>query len=446
VGRFYFPIDYFLGYVFRCFRLPLSTLVFLLFGRRILAKFVSEEDLLRVLGKFGDKVPRIVFSGNFASPSYLLDLVERSLENFKLFTLNAQKVFPIRDGVSWETPFVGPGFRDPKGNLSYVPMRLSLVPRLLRTTHIPDIVLLNVSRAIGGKVSLGIEVNLMVAAIEEARRVGAIVVAQVNNHMPYTYGDGEIDLDRIDYCIFRDEMLASPNEGALDEVALTIGSNVASLVGHGSTLQLGIGAIPNASLAALKGHRYLRVWSEMFSDGVFELEKVGALDHGVPIVASFIFGSEELYNWVDLNPRIHMRRTEVTNDPSLIARNPQMTSINTAIQIDLYAQANASFVRGNIYSGFGGQTDFIVGALHSRDGNAIIALPSWHTKSGSSTVVDRIQAPVTSFQHSALITEWGVASIFGKSQSEQAVEIIEHIAHPNARDVLRKAASAMKLH
>lgn len=411
-----------------------------------MAKFVAEQDLLRVLEGYGDKAPRIVFSGNFATPSYLLGLVDRSIQKFILFALNAQRIFSIRDGVSLETPFVGPGFRDRNGILSYVPMRLSLVPRLFRTTHVPDIVLLNVSRVIGGKVSLGIEVNLMVAAIEEARRVGAVVVAQVNNHMPYTYGDGEIDLEHIDYCIFWDEILTSPAEGVLDEVALTIGSNVASLVGNGATLQLGIGAIPNASLAALKGHRYLRVWSEMFSDGVLELEKVGALDHRVPIVASFIFGSDELYNWVDLNPRIHMRRTEVTNEPSLIARNPQMTSINTAIQVDLYAQANASFVRGNIYSGFGGQTDFIVGALHSRDGNAIIALPSWHTKSGSSTVVDRIQTPVTSFQHSALISEWGIASIFGKCQSEQAVEIIENIAHPNARDGLREAASTMQLH
>ena len=141
-----------------------------------------------------------------------------------------------------------------------------------------------------------------------------------------------------------------------------------------------------------------------------------------------------------------MRRTEVTNDPSLISRNPKMTSINTAIEVDLYAQANASFVRGNIYSGFGGQTDFIVGALHSVGGNAIIALPSWHSKSGSSTIVARIQAPVTSFQHSALVTEWGIASIFGKSQSEQAVEIIDNIAHPDARDSLRIAAEKMQLH
>ena len=232
----------------------------------------------------------------------------------------------------------------------------------------------------------------------------------------------------------------------IGHIAIYLGYNVAGLVGDGSTLQLGIGSIPNACLDALKGHRSLRIWSEMFSDRVFELEKVGALDHSVPIVASFIFGSEELYQWVDLNPRIQMRRTEVTNDPSLISRNPKMTSINTAIEVDLYAQANASFVRGNIYSGFGGQTDFIVGALHSVGGNAIIALPSWHSKSGSSTIVARIQAPVTSFQHSALVTEWGIASIFGKSQSEQAVEIIDNIAHPDARDSLRIAAEKMQLH
>ena len=411
-----------------------------------MAKFVSEGELLGVFGRFQDSSPRIVFSGNFASPSYLVDLACKSIEDFKLFTLNAQHVFPIPNGIVLETPFVGPAYRERKDWLSYIPMRLSLVPRLLNTTHVPDIVMLNVSRVIGGRVSLGIEVNLMVAAIEEARRVGALVVAEVNSYMPYTYGDGEIDLDHIDYCIYHDEKIASSAIGALDEVAMTIGYNVAGLVGDGSTLQLGIGSIPNACLDALKGHRSLRIWSEMFSDGVFELEKVGALDHSVPIVASFIFGSEELYQWVDLNPRIQMRRTEVTNDPSLISRNPKMTSINTAIEVDLYAQANASFVRGNIYSGFGGQTDFIVGALHSVGGNAIIALPSWHSKSGSSTIVARIQAPVTSFQHSALVTEWGIASIFGKSQSEQAVEIIDNIAHPDARDSLRIAAEKMQLH
>ena len=411
-----------------------------------MARFVSEDELFGILKRYEGKMPRVVFSGNFASPSYLLKLLDGALDNFRLFTLNAQNIFPIRDGVELETPFVGPAFRERKSHLSYIPMRLSLVPRLLRSTHLPDIVLLNVSRVIGGKVSLGIEVNLMVAAIEEAKRIGAIVIAQVNSYMPYTYGDGEIELGSIDFCIYRDEAIPSPVEGSLDDIAVTIGRNVAALIENGATLQLGIGAIPNAALAALKKHRYLRIWSEMFSDGVLELEKVGALDHGVPIVASFIFGSDELYKWVDLNPRIQMRRTEVTNDPSLIARNPQMTSINTAIQVDLFAQANASFVRNNIYSGFGGQTDFIVGALHSIDGNAIIALPSWHSKSGSSTIVDRVQAPVTSFQHSAIVTEWGVASIFGKSQSDQAAEIIENIAHPNARDELREAASRMQLH
>ncbi|MDA8195939.1 MAG: 4-hydroxybutyrate CoA-transferase [Actinomycetota bacterium] len=411
-----------------------------------MARFVSQEELIGVLERFQGLVPRVVFSGNFASPAFLLRLVNEALESFRLFTLNPQKIFPIKDGVELETPFVGPAFRERSDCLSYIPMRLSLVPRLLRTNRKPEIVLLNVSRVIGGKVSLGIEVNLMVAAIEEARRIGAIVIAQINSHMPYTYGDGEIDLERIDYCIYRDEPIPSPGEVAIDDTAAAIGTNVAQLVKDGSTLQLGIGAIPNAALAALKDRRYLRIWSEMFSDGVLELEKVGALDHGVPIVASFIFGSEELYNWVDMNPRVQMRRTEVTNDPSLIARNPQMTSINTAVQVDLYAQANASFVRDSIYSGFGGQTDFIVGALHSVDGNAIIALPSWHLKSGTSTVIDKVQAPVTSFQHSALVTEWGVASIFGKSQSEQATEIIERIAHPSARDYLREAAARMNLH
>ena len=129
------------------------------------------------------------------------------------------------------------------------------------------------------------------------------------------------------------------------------------------------------------------------------------MDRARPIVATFLFGSPELYEWVDHNPRIRMMRTETTNDPGMIARQPSMTSINTALQVDLFAQANANHVAGQIYSGFGGQTDFTVGALHSRNGQAVIALPSWHTKSNSSTIVAALTGPVTSFQHSALVTE-----------------------------------------
>lgn len=160
---------------------------------------------------------------------------------------------------------------------------------------------------------------------------------------------------------------------------------------------------------------------------------VGALDVQAQIVCSFIWGSQELYSWADRNPRVRLLRTETTNDPSVIAANPAMLSINTALQIDLFAQANTSYVDGRIYSGFGGQPDFVVGALHSKGGQAVIALPAWHDKTGTSTVVPLLQVPAGSFQHSAIVTEQGCAHVFGRSQRGQARLLIEQAADPRAR-------------
>ena len=214
------------------------------------------------------------------------------------------------------------------------------------------------------------------------------------------------------------------------DVFCSIGERVAALVPDAATLQLGIGGVPDAVLDALAGRRDLTVWSEMFSDGVLALDRAGALDPGSPVTASFVFGSAELYDWIDRNPRIRLLRTEKTNDPGLIARHPRMVSVNGALQVDLFAQANAARVHGMIYSGFGGQTDFVVGALHSPGGRAIIALPSWHPKADVSTVVPRLAGPVTSFQHSFIVSEQGTAAIWGHDAAAQAGQIIDQVAHP----------------
>ena len=181
----------------------------------------------------------------------------------------------------------------------------------------------------------------------------------------------------------------------------------------------------------------------MVGDGVLALERAGALDRGVPITTSFIFGSQELYDWVDDNPRIRMTRTEVTNAPSRIAKQPAMTSINTALQVDLFDQANASRIRNRIYSGFGGQTDFTVGAIHSPGGQAFMALRSWHPRADVSTIVPLISEPVTSFQHSAVVTEQGVAWMWGHDEKAQARNLIEQAAHPDVREELWEEAHAM---
>jgi acyl-CoA hydrolase len=183
----------------------------------------------------------------------------------------------------------------------------------------------------------------------------------------------------------------------------------------------------------------------MFSDGALALEHQGALDGQIPLTASFLFGSRDLYDFAHLNHRVRMLRTETTNDPGRIARQRQMTSVNSALQVDLFDQANASRMKGRIYSGFGGSVDFIDGALHSRGGASYIALPSWHPKARVSTIVPRLEEPVTSFQHSYVVTEQGVAPVVGMSERDQAHSLIEHAAHPDARDALREAAAAQGL-
>jgi acyl-CoA hydrolase len=388
--------------------------------------------------------PRVVASGNFATPWQLLAEVDQVLPAYRLWVLNAQPGLPDREGVELETSFVGVGMRS-SARLHYIPSRLSLVPLLLAQANPPDVVLLHTSLPRDGKVSLGTEVNVLPAAIEAVRRRGGVVLAQANRLMPYTFGDAEISLDDVDGLFEVETPLASPPDHALDDASARIGELVAGRVHDGATLQAGIGAVPDATLGALKDRRDLRIWTEMFSDSVLDLERAGALDREHPITTSFLFGSPELYAWVDGNPRVRMARTETTNDPAAIAGNAAMTSVNTALQVDLFGQANASRIGARIYSGFGGQTDFIVGALHSKGGQALIALRSWHPKADRSTIVPLVDEPVTSFQMTAVVTEQGVAEVFGHDQKAQARHLIEHAAHPDVREELWEEAHALSL-
>ncbi len=388
--------------------------------------------------------PRVVTSGNFATPHATLAALDAVLPAYRLNTVNAQRGLPDREGVVYETSFVGAGMRR-HPRLSYVASRLSLVPRLFATTLPPDVVLVHTTMPYKGTVSLGIEVNVLPAAIEAARARGAVVVAQMNPNMPYTFGDAVVPLSRVDYGVEVEEPLASPAPTQRDDASAAIGDRVAHRVKDSSTLQLGIGAVPDAVLHGLLDRSDLRVWSEMFSDGVLALEEAGALDVAVQLTASFLFGSAELYDWVDRNPRVVLLRTETTNEPATIAKNPNMVSVNTALQVDLFAQANASRINGRIFSGFGGQTDFIVGALHSPGGQAIMALRSWHPKADVSTIVPLVDEPVTSFQPTAVVTEQGDAEIFGYDERTQAAHLIDHAAHPQVRDELREEAAALGL-
>lgn len=398
-------------------------------------KKVSASQLSSIFSSLSYN-PRIVASGNSAAPQVLLQIADDSLESFRLHMLNAPEGIPYREGVTHETAFVGKGMRNSE-TLNYVPCRLSMVPILFQQHLTPDVVLIHTSSIQNNTVSLGIEVNIIPAAIESARRNGGIVVAQVNPQMPYTYGDAVLYENDIDYYIEVDEPLQQVHARASNDVSKEIGERVAFHIPDSSTLQLGIGGIPDAVLNALTGRKDLRLWTEMFTDGVYQLYSKGKFNKDIPLTASFLFGSQELYNWVNLNHNIRMLRTEKTNDPSTIARHPLMMSINSALQVDLLDQANASWVNNKIYSGFGGSTDFIVGALHSPQGHAFMALPSWHPKANVSTIIPKLETPATSFQHSAVITENGTAWCFGKNTSEQAHYLIEKAAHPDAREELR---------
>ncbi len=403
---------------------------------------ITLEQLGSILAGF-DANPRVFASGNFATPYTLLNAVDQVLPEYHLHMLNAHGELPRRDGVTYETVFIGPAMRYP--DTHYIPARLSLVPLLLKTHYRPDIVLIQTSPKRHDTVSLGIECNVIPAAIEAVREHGGLVIAQANPQMPYTYGDAQIYETDIDFLVEVEEDLTTIEPGPLDDVSREIGTGIADRIADGSTLQLGIGAVPDAVVRSLVDRKGFRIWTEMFSDGVLDLHNHGALDDDIPLTASFIFGSRALYDWLHLNKKVRINRTEVTNNPGNIERQAQMTSVNAALQVDLFDQANASRIKGHIYTGFGGSTDFIVGALHARGGQSFIALPSWHPKADVSTIVPLIDEPVTSFQHSAVATEQGIADVFGRTQAEQARNIIDQAAHPDARAHLEEAAREMQL-
>jgi acyl-CoA hydrolase len=407
-------------------------------------KTLTFENVVELLRDLEPEEPRVVISGNSANPVTLIDALLAARDRCRVFQLNAQDGFSTNPAFVTESPFVGPGMRhDPM--LDYLPMRLSLVPRLFSTVRPVDAVLVHTSLPHRNKVSLGIEVNVLPAAIEQVRASGGLVIAQMNPRMPYTFGDGEIPLELIDGALEVDTSLTSPPVGPADEAAQLIGERVARFAEDGTTLQLGIGEIPTVAATMMSGLRHLRVWSEMISDGVLTLTRAGALDPDHPVTSSFLIGSSDLYEWADRNDGLQMRRTETVNDPSRIAAQRMVLSVNAAMQVDLFAQANASFVNNRIHSGFGGQPDFVTGALHSPGGHAIVALHAWHDKTDTSTVVPILDNPVTSFQHSAIVSEHGCAELFGRSQQAQAKLIVDEVADPRARPELTAAAGGLGL-
>ena len=344
--------------------------------------------------------------------------------------------------------FIGPNAREAvnAGRADYTPVFLSEIPGLFAADLPIDVALIQVSPPdANGFCSLGISVDVAKPAAEDA----ATVIAQVNPLMPRTHGDSFLHISHIDYLVSVEEPLIEFQPASVDEVSLRIGAHVAAIIEDGSTIQMGIGAIPNGVLLALAGHKHLGIHTEMFSDGLLELVQRGIVDneaknyHRSKVVTSFIMGSRRLYDFVHDNPMIEMHPVSFTNDPVLIARNDKMVAINSAIEIDLTGQVCADSIGHVFYSGIGGQTDFVRGAAMSRGGKPIIALPSTATSGTVSRIVAELKpgAGVVTSRGDVhwVVTEYGAVNLHGKTVRERARALIE-IAHPSFRDQLAEAA------
>jgi acyl-CoA hydrolase len=327
-----------------------------------------------------------------------------------------------------------------------VPVFLSDIPRLFRCGAIPlDVAILHVSPPDRhGYVTLGVSVDTSLAAAESAK----VLIAEINPHMPRTNGDGNIHISRFDKVIEVDYPLPSLIIPEPTDLELRIGQNIAGLVDNGATLQMGIGAIPNAALAAMTNHRELGIHTEMFSDGIIPLVEKGIITnehktkHRGHLVTGFLVGTQKLYNFVDDNPLVRVLDIEYVNDTSIIRKNPKATAINSAIEVDITGQVCADSIGTKIFSGVGGQMDFIRGAALSKGGKPIIALPSVTNKNISriTTLLQPGAGVVTTRAHvHYIVTEYGVAEMWGKSIQERAKAMI-NIAHPDHREKLMKEA------
>lgn len=344
--------------------------------------------------------------------------------------------------------FIGHNVREAvqDGRADFTPIFLSEIPRLFRTVLPIDVSLISVSPPdTHGFCSFGVEVGTTKPAAEAARTV----IAEINPRMPRTHGDSFIHVSRLDRIVEVDYPLPQAPQGGSTEKHLKVGEYIAEMIPDGATLQMGIGSIPDAVLRNLGNHRDLGVHTELFSDGVIDLVEAGVITcarktfHPGKIVAGFLFGSRRLYDFVDENPLIEMHPTDYVNDPFNIARNKKMVAINSALQVDLTGQVNADSIGPRLYSGAGGQVDFIRGAARSEGGVPIIAFLSTAKGETISRIVPMLHqgAGVVTTRNDVhyIVTEYGVASLYGQPVRQRARELIR-VAHPRFRDELTHAA------
>lgn len=331
------------------------------------------------------------------------------------------------------------------GNGSYTPVFLSELPSLFRKNVLPiDVAFIHVSLPDKhGYCSLGVSVEATVAAIENAK----IVIAQVNPQMPRTFGDGILHVSEIDYLVEVNVPIYGHDLATFSVEEEKIGEYVASLIENKSTLQMGIGSIPNAALSKLIHHKDLGLHTEMFSDGVIDLIENDVINCNYKgtlrgrVLATFLMGSKRLYDFVNDNPFIEMKESSMVNDTARIRKNPKMVAINSAIEVDVTGQVCADSIGANMYSGVGGQMDFMRGASLSEGGKAIIALPSI-TKKGESRIVPYLKqgaGVVTTRSHvQYIITENGIANLYGKTLKQRVTELVK-IAHPTHQESIERA-------
>ena len=411
-----------------------------------MSKYVNAAIAVQVV-KSGD---RVYMQAAAAAPTILSNaLTERAaeLKNVEICHLHlegeARYANPeFAESFHVNSFFIGANVRHTlkAGNGSYTPVFLSELPNLFRKNVLPiDVAFIHVSPPDRhGYCSLGVSVEATVAAIENAK----IVVAQVNPQMPRTFGDGILHVSEINFLVEVDVPIYGHEPVAFSQEEKKIGSLVASLIEDRSTLQMGIGSIPNAALSQLTHHKDLGLHTEMFSDGVIDLIEKNVINCNYKgilrgrVLATFLLGSKRLYDFVDDNPFIEMRESSMVNDTERIRRNPKMISINSAIEVDVTGQVCADSIGAKMYSGVGGQMDFIRGASLSQGGKAIIALPSI-TKNGVSRIVPYLKqgaGVVTTRAHvQYIITENGIADLYGKTLRQRVTEMVK-IAHPTHQE------------
>jgi 4-hydroxybutyrate CoA-transferase len=430
----------------------LSKVIEMKKGKIKMKNFVSAEEAVSVI-KSGD---RVFVQGAAAVPAVLtkaLAVRHNELRNVEIIHLhtegNAPYVSPeFRDSFHLNSFFVGANVRKSvnEGLSDYIPIFLSEIPKLFNNGIIPvDVALVHVSPPDRhGFCSLGVSVDIAFSAVRKAK----YVIAQVNPNMPRSHGDGFIHISRFHSAVVVNEPLESHSRPVLTETEKKIGRNCAALIDDGSTLQMGIGAIPDAVLAALHNHSKLGIHTEMFSDGIIELVQKGIITgenkkvYPGRIVSGFAVGTRALYDFIDDNPTIAMLDISFVNDTAVIRKNPKVVAINSAIEIDLTGQVCADSIGTYQFSGVGGQMDFIRGASLSEGGKPVIALPSMTAK-GISRIVPLLKpgaGVVTTRAHMHyVVTEYGVADLYGKNLRERAAALI-NIAHPEQQEELSKAA------